>query len=147
MADSTQPDEQTEEQKAAQDFVAAGQARVAPILDGMNSLADRVGGVGGLQMHAMHGILVAYTSALLNHIAGIAPPEAEEPYTHDNTGERVTLNTDPAPLAPGPVGGTLAQDINPVQVGQPINEPQVDPLAPLASTGSGESPAPEADLV
>lgn len=140
MEDPGAPIEHRDERQA---FVAAGQARVAPILQGMNDLAARVGGVGGLQMNAMHGTLVAYTAALLNHIAGVADPDVEEPYTHNEKGERVALDTGPATLAAGPAGGTLTQEVNPVQVGQPINEPQEEPLAPLASTGSGESPAPE----
>jgi len=118
--------EQTEEAKAAQAFVAAGQARVAPILQNMNDLAARVGGVGGLQMNAMHGVLVAYTAALLNHIAGVADPDVEDPYTHNDKGERVAV--DPA------TGDTAA------------TETQAE-LAPLASTGPGESPAPEAAVV
>ncbi len=70
-----------DEAKTAQtEFIAKGTARVAPMLNGLNTLADRLGGQSGMTLHALHGVLVGYTAALLNHIAGVEDPaEDAEP--------------------------------------------------------------------
>jgi hypothetical protein len=56
-------------------FVTKGKARLEPILDGIKTTALRAGGVQGMALMAVHNSLVAYTSALLNYMAGIGEGE------------------------------------------------------------------------
>jgi hypothetical protein len=56
-------------------FVTKGKARLEPILDGIKATALRAGGVQGMALMAVHGSLMAYTSTLLNYMAGIGEEE------------------------------------------------------------------------
>lgn len=79
---------------AATAFVTAGRTRLAEPLDALNALADRLGGQNGMVLHALHGVLIAVMSAMLNHVAGIPEPVAV-PHEADPTVDRATA--DPAP--------------------------------------------------
>lgn len=69
-----------ETDNSATAFVTKGKTRLEPILDGIKATALRAGGVQGMALMAVHGSLMAYTSALLNYVAGIgAENDAPEP--------------------------------------------------------------------
>lgn len=111
---------------AEQAFIAEGNRRCAAALEGLKDLSTRIGGVTGLAVAAIHGSLLAYTSALLNHIAGIPDP--------NKPAEDVT-SSDLAPEAPEPQADPAPEDM-----AQP-KAPPADPVAEAAPEAPVELPA------
>lgn len=132
-----------ETDNSATAFVTKGKTRLEPILDGIKATALKAGGVQGMALMAVHGSLMAYTSALLNYVAGIGADD-DLPEPRDEIADSKPNN--PVEQA------QLAAHLNPAEKAQlagPNPAPTQDPPKQIAVVPQPvvSAPTEQADLL